>query len=169
MRDSSCTLLQVDNRKQEEPLVSAEQAIALCDRNFGIGGDGVRGAAAALCASASTHELSFESNICVYCSSCVMSEALLCKLVVASAMDVVAQVIFALPPKNGEDYSMRIFNSDGSEPEMCGNGIRCLARFVAERDGAGGTTSHRVHTLAGGPSLRGKASGPPVTAVSRAA
>jgi diaminopimelate epimerase len=26
---------------------------------------------------------------------------------------------------------MRIFNSDGSEPEMCGNGIRCLARFVA--------------------------------------
>jgi diaminopimelate epimerase len=30
---------------------------------------------------------------------------------------------------------MRIFNSDGSEPEMCGNGIRCLARFVADIDG----------------------------------
>jgi diaminopimelate epimerase len=29
---------------------------------------------------------------------------------------------------------MRIFNSDGSEPEMCGNGIRCLARFVAGED-----------------------------------
>lgn len=58
------------------------------------------------------------------------------------------QVIFALPPKNGEDYSMRIFNSDGSEPEMCGNGIRCLARFIAQRDGDG-TTAHRVHTLAG--------------------
>lgn len=41
------------------------------------------------------------------------------------------QVIFALPAQNGTDYSMRIFNSDGSEPEMCGNGIRCLARFVA--------------------------------------
>jgi diaminopimelate epimerase len=35
----------------------------------------------------------------------------------------------------GSDYGMRIFNSDGSEPEMCGNGIRCLARFVADIDG----------------------------------
>lgn len=41
------------------------------------------------------------------------------------------QVIFALPATDGTDYAMRIFNSDGSEPEMCGNGIRCLARFVA--------------------------------------
>lgn len=41
------------------------------------------------------------------------------------------QVIFALPAADGTDYAMRIFNSDGSEPEMCGNGIRCLARFVA--------------------------------------
>lgn len=32
---------QVDNRHQEEPLVTAEQAVQLCDRNFGIGGDGV--------------------------------------------------------------------------------------------------------------------------------
>ncbi|MDD1416746.1 diaminopimelate epimerase, partial [Dolichospermum sp. ST_con] len=32
-------------------------------------------------------------------------------------------VIFALPGQNGTDYTMRIFNSDGSEPEMCGNGI----------------------------------------------
>jgi len=45
------------------------------------------------------------------------------------------QVIFALPATNGTDYSMRIFNSDGSEPEMCGNGIRCLARFVAGEAG----------------------------------
>jgi len=28
------------------------------------------------------------------------------------------------------DYRMRIFNPDGSEPEMCGNGARCLARFA---------------------------------------
>lgn len=41
----------------------------LCNRNFGIGGDGV---------------------------------------------------IFALPGDAGEDYKMRIFNNDGSEPEMCG-------------------------------------------------
>jgi diaminopimelate epimerase len=43
MHDFFCIALQVDNRKQEEPLVTAEQAVALCDRNFGIGGDGVRG------------------------------------------------------------------------------------------------------------------------------
>ena len=43
---------------------------------------------------------------------------------------------------------MRIFNSDGSEPEMCGNGIRCLARFVADKDGSGPVTQ-RIHTLAG--------------------
>jgi diaminopimelate epimerase len=29
-------------------------------------------------------------------------------------------------------YKMRIFNSDGSEPEMCGNGIRCLAKFMQD-------------------------------------
>jgi len=28
------------------------------------------------------------------------------------------------------DYRMRIFNPDGSEPEMCGNGIRCFAKYV---------------------------------------
>lgn len=31
------------------------------------------------------------------------------------------------------DYKMRIFNSDGSEAEMCGNGLRCLGRFIEER------------------------------------
>ncbi|MEG4394220.1 diaminopimelate epimerase [Microcoleus sp. BROC3] len=41
-------------------------------------------------------------------------------------------VIFALPGQNDTDYTMRIFNSDGSEPEMCGNGIRCLAKFIAD-------------------------------------
>lgn len=28
------------------------------------------------------------------------------------------------------DFKMRIFNSDGSEPEMCGNGIRCFSKFL---------------------------------------
>lgn len=31
------------------------------------------------------------------------------------------------------DFRMRIFNADGSEAEMCGNGIRCLARYVLEK------------------------------------
>ncbi|KAH6757378.1 hypothetical protein C2S51_038854 [Perilla frutescens var. frutescens] len=57
----------VDNRDSEEPKITPEQAVKLCDRNFGIGADGV---------------------------------------------------IFALPGINGTDYAMRIFNSDGSEPDF---------------------------------------------------
>lgn len=59
--------LLVDNRDQSEPSISPEQAAKLCDRNFGVGGDGV---------------------------------------------------IFVLPGKDGADYTMRIYNSDSSEPEV---------------------------------------------------
>lgn len=69
----------IDNTHAADPLYSAEQAVKMCDRNFGIGADGV---------------------------------------------------IFALPGSNGCDYTMRIYNSDGSEPQMCGNGIRCMAKFL---------------------------------------
>jgi diaminopimelate epimerase len=42
-------------------------------------------------------------------------------------------LIFLLPPLSpNSDAQMRLYNSDGSEPEMCGNGIRCLARFAAD-------------------------------------
>ena len=58
-------------------------------------------------------------------------------------------VIFALPAQNGTDYTMRIFNSDGSEPEMCGNGIRCLAKFIADLEGSDAKTEYRIHTGAG--------------------
>ena len=66
-------------------------------------------------------------------------------------------VIFALPGQNGNDYSMRIFNSDGSEPEMCGNGIRCLAKFIADLEALDTNSdqnnisprSYKIHTLAG--------------------
>lgn len=57
-------------------------------------------------------------------------------------------VIFALPGQDGTDYTMRIFNSDGSEPEMCGNGIRCLAKFIANLENRSEAT-YRIHTLAG--------------------
>lgn len=32
------------------------------------------------------------------------------------------------------DIGFRVFNSDGSEPEMCGNGMRCFAKFVFEKN-----------------------------------
>jgi diaminopimelate epimerase len=57
--------------------------------------------------------------------------------------------IGALPGQDGTDYTMRIFNSDGSEPEMCGNGIRCMARFIADLEGASAKASYTIHTLAG--------------------
>ena len=38
-------------------------------------------------------------------------------------------VILALPSKTA-NLRMRIFNSDGSEAEMCGNGLRCLAKYA---------------------------------------
>jgi diaminopimelate epimerase len=59
-------------------------------------------------------------------------------------------VIFTLPGQEGNDYTMRIFNSDGSEPEMCGNGIRCLGRFIADLEGKGNqSVTYKIHTLAG--------------------
>ena len=93
----------VDNRDSSEPKISPDEAVAVCDRNFGIGADGV---------------------------------------------------IFVLPATGETDYTMRIYNSDGSEPEMCGNGIRCMAKFVADletKDGKELTLPHtyQIHTLAG--------------------
>ncbi|AFY72398.1 diaminopimelate epimerase [Synechococcus sp. PCC 7502] len=41
-------------------------------------------------------------------------------------------VIFLLSDGAQDSYRMRIYNSDGSEPEMCGNGIRCLAKFMQD-------------------------------------
>jgi diaminopimelate epimerase len=58
--------------------VSAAEAVALCDRRFGVGGDGV---------------------------------------------------LMVLPAEApAADARMRILNADGSEAEMCGNGIRCVAK-----------------------------------------
>jgi len=43
------------------------------------------------------------------------------------------QIIAILPSKKA-DCRMRIFNADGSEVEMCGNGIRCLAKYLWDRN-----------------------------------
>ena len=78
--------------------LTPERIQRLCDRRFGVGGDGV---------------------------------------------------IAALPPREGGELRMRIFNADGSEPEMCGNGIRCLARFLADSDGDAPGRQWQIETLAG--------------------
>lgn len=72
----------VDNRAGSAPAFAPADAVALCNRRTGVGGDGL---------------------------------------------------VFLLPPTSaGADAQMRLYNSDGTEPEMCGNGIRCLARFAAD-------------------------------------
>ena len=78
--------------------LSPELVKLLCDRRFGVGGDGL---------------------------------------------------ILALPPNAGGELRMRIFNADGTEPEMCGNGIRCLARFLADSDGDEPGRQWQIDTLAG--------------------
>ena len=54
-------------------------------------------------------------------------------------------VIYVLP-SNVAEVRMRIFNADGSEAEMCGNGIRCFAKFLAQKKNF---TSLNVETGAG--------------------
>jgi len=52
--------------------------------------------------------------------------------------------------RNSKDHDIRfiIINSDGSEPEMCGNGMRCFARFLYENKIVT-QKSMRIETLAG--------------------
>lgn len=44
-----------------------------------------------------------------------------------------ADQMLVLSDAQGADFGMRIFNADGGEVEMCGNGIRCLARHIWDR------------------------------------
>lgn len=43
-------------------------------------------------------------------------------------------LLVILPSKKAH-AKMRVFNRDGSEASMCGNGLRCVARYVCEKDG----------------------------------
>ena len=54
-------------------------------------------------------------------------------------------ILLHCPPTGavpGAVASMRIFNPDGSESEMCGNGIRIFARYLAATRGRGGARVH---------------------------
>jgi diaminopimelate epimerase len=70
---------------------------AICDRRFGVGGDGV----------------------------------------------------LAILPSQAGDARMRVLNADGSEAEMCGNGIRCVAKLLYESDPALRRPTLRIETGAG--------------------
>lgn len=44
------------------------------------------------------------------------------------------QLLIVESPQQGGDFRYRIFNADGGEVEQCGNGARCFARFVYDRN-----------------------------------
>lgn len=56
-------------------------------------------------------------------------------------------LIFISPSKVA-DFKMRIFNADGSEAKMCGNGIRCVGKYVYEK-GYTDDTVLTIETLSG--------------------
>lgn len=53
-------------------------------------------------------------------------------------------VLIDKSPDSRADYSMRIFNADGSEAMMCGNASRCIGKYLYER---GHTTKTEIHLL----------------------
>jgi diaminopimelate epimerase len=57
-----------------------------------------------------------------------------------------ADGLLLLLPSTTADVRMRIINADGSEAEMCGNGTRCVARYLDEHDGR---SIALIETLAG--------------------
>lgn len=56
--------------------------------------------------------------------------------------------LILIGPSDTADFSMRIFNADGSEADMCGNGIRCVGKYVYDR-GLTHKTEVTVSTMAG--------------------
>ena len=58
-------------------------------------------------------------------------------------------VLAVLPPRTpAARATMVVLNADGSRPEMCGNGVRCVALHIARSDGANGA-SYVIDTDAG--------------------
>jgi diaminopimelate epimerase len=53
-----------------------------------------------------------------------------------------------ISPSEVADYRMRILNADGSEAEMCGNGIRCVGKYVYDK-GYTDKTALTIETLSG--------------------
>lgn len=57
-------------------------------------------------------------------------------------------ILIDKPSNPDSDFKMRIFNSDGSEAEMCGNGIRCVAKFIHDNN-LSNKDKLSIETLAG--------------------
>lgn len=63
----------------------------------------------------------------------ILSDKEMKKMTIEMCQDHTDGVLFVCPSNIGLS-KMRIFNRDGSEPEMCGNGLRCFARYILEKE-----------------------------------
>ncbi len=59
-----------------------------------------------------------------------------------------ADGVIVITPQGGDDFGMKIYNSDGSEAAMCGNASRCAAKYIRSRRLADGNRWN-LHTLSG--------------------
>ena len=57
--------------------------------------------------------------------------------------------VILIRPSDVADAKMRMFNADGSEGKMCGNGIRCVGKYLYDNNMVGGKTEITVETLSG--------------------
>ena len=73
-------------------------------------------------------------------------------------------VLIGAARERGDDFSMRIFNADGSEAMMCGNASRCVGKYVYEK-GLTRKTEIRLETLSGVKTLGLHVEGGAVTSV----
>lgn len=72
--------------------------------------------------------------------------------------------IVTISPSTVADFKMRIFNADGSEAMMCGNGIRCVGKYVYEK-GYTDKEILKIETLSGIKTLKLKTVGAKVISV----
>ena len=73
--------------------------------------------------------------------------------------------LICICPSDKADFRMRMFNADGSEGEMCGNGIRCVGKFIYDKGLSAKTDPLAVETLAGIKYLKLTVEGGAVSAV----
>jgi len=57
----------------------------------------------------------------------------LSKILCDRRLGIGADQLLLLCPSRKADFKMRIFNADGTEVEMCGNGIRCLGKYIWDK------------------------------------
>ena len=77
-----------------------------------------------------------------------MDPARLSELVSDRHFGIGSDGLILIKPSEEADFAMDIYNADGSRAMMCGNGIRCVAKYVYDH-GMTNVTTFRIETLAG--------------------